>query len=538
MGKIKTILIKSKTDNKKLKELEEKLDLSPFTLQVMSEFVDLPENYIISEDLIKEYLKTFSEGHEDEDSIDIMFERSILELLDNDYIEYANCDKAKYRLTSNFTRLINDTKYPKESIKSLSLFDTFIRLSEYVDIMQKPENKRVNLYVYTEKIMEVLNGVDKNYRIVRILDYREDLRDKSNEWMVFEWTSFMILLTTLCDYVVHKKLSIGISEFNPYLKDRVAFKSFLVSFRYHTNPLFKFDFLKDGEKVHEYVLTDRAKQEFLSDILEIENKNKNRDINLIQPKKIKKKSLFFDIRMSEKVSDLYKFFSESKYNEIISGLVEQGFKPGFTCLFYGNPGTGKTETVYQIAKETNREIMFVDISSMRDKWVGESEKNLKKIFVSYKKLARNSEREPILLFNEADALFGTRLEKTSSSVDNMENAMQNILLQEMEDFEGILIATTNLQGNLDKAFERRFLYKLEFSVPSVETRERIWISKINSIQEEHAHKLAKEYNFSGGQIDNIAKKYIIGKILKGDTEDAIDEYCKEELINKREKIGF
>lgn len=96
--------------------------------------------------------------------------------------------------------------------------------------------------------------------------------------------------------------------------------------------------------------------------------------------------------------------------------------------------------------------MQVDMSQMRDKFVGESEKNVKAIFTRYRRLCQESDITPILLLNEADALLSVRLEKMTTSVDQMANTMQNIILQEMENLEGILIATTNLTNNLDGAF--------------------------------------------------------------------------------------
>ena len=120
--------------------------------------------------------------------------------------------------------------------------------------------------------------------------------------------------------------------------------------------------------------------------------------------------------------------------------------------------------------------------------------------------------------------------------------MQNILLQELEDFEGILIATTNLQGNLDKAFDRRFLYKLKFPVPTPEIKAKIWMSKIEELGGEDALKLSKEFDLSGGQIDNIARKYVINQILHGhgseDIYETLRKYCKEEKIETHGKIGF
>ena len=283
-----------------------------------------------------------------------------------------------------------------------------------------------------------------------------------------------------------------------------------------------------------YGFTEKTKDLLFSDI---ELKEDQRDKNLLYPDKIGEKELF-----SEKIRELFEFFGESRFKEIQNRLREKGMKTGFSCLFYGNPGTGKTETVYQIAKATGRPIYSVDLSQIRDKWVGESEKKLKSIFTRYKKMAGKKD-VPILLFNEADGIIGTRMESIGSSVDKMENTMQNILLQELEDFNGILIATTNLEGNLDTAFERRFLYKLKFPKPGPEVRAKIWMSKIDGLQGEDAYSLAKDFDLSGGQIDNIARKLLVNQILRGEDEGKPDlellrRFCKEERLGRTEKIGF
>jgi SpoVK/Ycf46/Vps4 family AAA+-type ATPase len=106
-------------------------------------------------------------------------------------------------------------------------------------------------------------------------------------------------------------------------------------------------------------------------------------------------------------------------------------------LLYGGPGTGKTASVKQIARTTGRAILMVDIAKIQSKWVGESEKNLSKVFEEYRNGKKAFANDPILLFNEADAILGKRF-SVKSSVDKSYNAMQNILLQELEDFEGIL----------------------------------------------------------------------------------------------------
>jgi SpoVK/Ycf46/Vps4 family AAA+-type ATPase len=218
-------------------------------------------------------------------------------------------------------------------------------------------------------------------------------------------------------------------------------------------------------------------------------------------------------------------------------------RKGFACLFYGPPGTGKTETVYQIARQTNRDIMAVNLAETKSMWYGESEKKIKALFDRYRAAATSSEVAPILLFNEADGVIGKRKEigNANRTIDQTENTIQNIILQEIENLEGILIATTNMNKNMDKAFERRFLYKVEFETPSLDARRSIWKSIIADLSDDDAATLAGEYNFSGGQIENIARKRTVKSILSGETPtlDTLRAYCQEELLEKEAgRIGF
>lgn len=224
-------------------------------------------------------------------------------------------------------------------------------------------------------------------------------------------------------------------------------------------------------------------------------------------------------------------------------MKDSGFRCGFTCLFYGSAGTGKTETVLQLARQTGRDIMQVNISQIKSMWVGESEKNIKQVFDNYRAKAKECRITPILLFNEADAIIGKRKEGAERAVDKMENSIQNIILQEMETLDGILIATTNLAQNMDKAFERRFLYKIKFEKPTTEARMSMWREMIPVLKEEEVRILATKYDFSGGQIENIARHYTIGNILHGESKNIVEElsvYCDSERLETKgtKKIGF
>lgn len=256
---------------------------------------------------------------------------------------------------------------------------------------------------------------------------------------------------------------------------------------------------------------------------------------------ITKKDLFYSGDTDRMVADLAVLLKEKKMQGVLRRLKERNLRSGFTCLFYGGPGTGKTETVLQLSKLTGRAIYQVDYSQLQSKWVGESEKNVKAIFDEYRQLCNSSSLVPILLLNEADALIGKRMEGAERAVDKMENTIQNIVLQEMENFEGILIATTNLAGNMDTAFERRFLYKIEFEKPDTEARAKIWRSLLPSLNKKDAAALSEKFpRFAGGQIENITRKVTVDEVLHGGKTKFSDivSFCEQETIGKHHSIGF
>ena len=269
--------------------------------------------------------------------------------------------------------------------------------------------------------------------------------------------------------------------------------------------------------------------------------------NILEPEKLKEKQLFYSEKVQKQIDMLEESLSQKNLVAMQKRLEAKGLPKGVAVLLYGAPGTGKTETVYQLAKRTNRKILHVDIAESKSMWFGESEKIIKKIFTNYRKLCQEAERHkentPILLFNEADALISKRKDVTSGNCAQTENAIQNILLEEIEKLDGIIFATTNLCKNMDKAFERRFLFKIEYEKPSLEARQKIWGSKLPELEEADLARLADRFDFSGGEIDNIVRKCEMTEIIKGTLPayDEIAELCENERLEKDEKechVGF
>ncbi len=165
-------------------------------------------------------------------------------------------------------------------------------------------------------------------------------------------------------------------------------------------------------------------------------------------------------------------------------------------------------TAYSLAKSLKKKVLNFDCSKILSMYVGESEKNVRRIFDTYRDLSSKTKTFPVLLLNEADQFLSSRMTSSSGGADKMHNQMQNIFLEQIEKFDGILIATTNLLETIDPAFSRRFNYKIEFAKPSFEQRKLLWEKMLpdNATYEEgfDISKLA-HYNLSGGQIEVIIK---------------------------------
>ena len=297
---------------------------------------------------------------------------------------------------------------------------------------------------------------------------------------------------------------------------------------------------QDTEKL---ALVDGIKQTFFTEVaLAKPQAVKHRD--LIPAAAIKPRELFYDGKVAEQMERLGALLEPANFAGVQQRLEETGMRKGFAVLFAGGAGCGKTAGAYELARRTGRAVFAVDMSQLRSKWVGDSEKIVKGVFTTYREMCRTHELAPILLFNEADAIFSKRLENPEDSVDQMQNSLQNICLEAMENLDGILIATTNLATNFcDEAFARRFLFKVEFVKPEVETRAKIWKSMLDGISDEDALTLAGRYDFSGGNIENIARKATVGYVLTGQKAGLQEllSYCDEETLSAQKagrRIGF
>ncbi len=264
--------------------------------------------------------------------------------------------------------------------------------------------------------------------------------------------------------------------------------------------------------------------------------------NSILPTDIKPKTLFYNETEIRQIEMLKKYMKPTGFKRIQKRLKEKYLPSGLTVLLYGYPGTGKTETVFQLARQTGRSIIHVDISNTKSCWFGESEKIIKRVFNDYRDYNNKCKHAPILLFNEADAVLSKRRENFYSPVSQTENAIQNIILEELERFDGIFFATTNLVINLDKAFERRFLFKIQYSLPDEHVKTKIWKDKMPQLSVNDCSYLAGLFTFSGGQIENIVRKYEVQKILNGNDASLqqIVEFCEQEMILNKptSRIGF
>lgn len=214
------------------------------------------------------------------------------------------------------------------------------------------------------------------------------------------------------------------------------------------------------------------------------------------------------------------------------GLARQ-IKPGFRSLFYGPPGTGKTLTATLLGKCTGLDVYRVDLSLVVSKYIGETEKNLAGVFDQ----AENNDW--ILFFDEADALFGKRTQ-TSSAHDRYANQEVAYLLQRIEDFSGVVILASNLKGNIDEAFARRFQSMIYFPVPGMEERARLWQGAFSSPVKMETTvdlaRIAEEFEISGGAIVNVLRSSSL-TTLRGGREEIRTEDIRHGIRREFRKDG-
>jgi len=421
-------------------------------------------------------------------------------------------------------------KYIPESYRNITAEQVFSLLETWFDRIYNESLRADTLH---DKIDELMLENRKLDIFKRIRKYK------------LSGTNKVILLFFCHKLVSYNDLNILYNELNDLFPRSMTSMSEKQHFKKGEGQLFSSGLLEYSKtdtmpQPGKYSLSEKAKEELLVGF-DIEPQQAKKLKDLIKPEDITAKDLFYNEKEQLQITRLESLLQETNFKKVQHRLAVNGMRKGFTCLFYGSPGTGKTETVYQLARKTGREVFSVDISQTKSMWFGESEKIIKDVFNRYNSLLKNSKIAPVLLFNEADAIIGKRKDVTRGNVAQTENAIQNIILQEIENLEGIMIATTNMTDNFDKAFERRFLYKIEFGKPKYEAKKLIWKTMLPEISDESAGILATRYDLSGGQIENITRKSIVDSIITGKETslDGLLYHCENEMIAKTyNKIGF
>ncbi len=253
---------------------------------------------------------------------------------------------------------------------------------------------------------------------------------------------------------------------------------------------------------------------------------------LFKPEDLKESSLHFNERnqkFKDRIELLIKHTNKEKLSSTALGMMISGY-----------PGTGKTAFAKKLCKDLDLLLMFVEVSEIQTKYIGETEQNIHRLFNQYRNLWKKCEKPVVLLFNECDQLFGRKVQVEKSS-DMFSNAVQSQLLNEMENLNGILIATCNSTDNLEEAFKRRFLFHMDFEKPDFETRKKIW-SELDGPWSKNSQMLESiaQYELTGAQIDNVLKKISLLSTI----DDSVQDQLLFDLIEEEDsflvggKIGF
>lgn len=518
--------------NKGIKYLAKKMSLTPMQAIIFSLFVNRSDDQFI-------YLNEISRDIKCSTISILKFKHDIEVLIDRHLIKRRkNDERTSYRVPLQVIEALqNDECYQHKTMTNVSADELM------VIALNNLFNERSNNEIpYSALVNEVCELLENNRHL--------NFASKTLSTFFSDETQEMILFVYFCHLWVNNDDDyVRYSDLEDLYENKLIFSHIKRTLYNGDHPLQKRNLIvfnnNDGLVDRESMrLSDYAKDNFLNEMCCSLSRINNNDHRLTNHTSIVAKNMFYNPSEQNQIDELTSLLSRERFDQICTRLADSGMRQGFACLFYGAPGTGKTETALQLARLTGRDIFQVNISEIKSCWVGESEKNIKKIFDSYRNMVNTSDVAPILLFNEADAIISKRTEDAQRAVDKMENSIQNIILQEMETLNGIMLATTNLTCNLDKAFERRFLYKIKFDKPCLEAKSQIWSSMIPEISADDAKTLASKYDFSGGQIENIARKRTVDNILndKSTTDlQSLQRYCDNELIadpHRSNKVGF
>ncbi|EIT5415934.1 ATP-binding protein [Campylobacter coli] len=436
-------------------------------------------------------------------------------------------------------------EYLKDEFMRVELYErlSFIRSSTYSDELKaqiKLYEKHIKERLKKSKFYNILADIFKEYS----LEYKEQiiflalLKEEytlSNENSVSREMNSLLSLVSENDLEKHKNKSL--LQENAPLLNLIEYDEYLNAF----DDISKSFFITD--EILQRIINFEPKQ---NKKIKIENVLKEQDIfELIEP------SIDInDIIMPQNTKELLENILKQQDKKVLERLNSWGIKSNKNIeakiIFYGPAGTGKTMSALAMAKSMKKTVLSFDCSKILSKWVGESEQNVRKIFDTYKNIVQTCKQSPILLLNEADQFLSTRVESSSGS-DKMHNQMQNIFLEQIERFNGVIIATTNFLESLDSAFSRRFDYKIEFKKPDFKDRLKMWekfLPRKASFEKAFDVNLLANYELSGAQILMVVKNTALKVAVTEDgvfkMQDFIESIQKElnSSFDKSKIVGF
>ncbi|EAK4314197.1 ATP-binding protein [Campylobacter upsaliensis] len=436
-------------------------------------------------------------------------------------------------------------EYLRDEFLKVELYEklSFARHSEYYAVLKsyiKEFEKYIKECLKLSKFHNVLNAIFKEHalntkeQILFLALLKEEYTLSHENSAAREQNA---LLNLISENELELRQNKKLLEDDSKLLNLIEYDEYLNAF----GELSKSFFISD--EVLERVINSPTKQ---NQKLKLESLVKEQEIfELIEPN-----IDINDIIMPENTKELLSNILKQKDKKVLERLSLWGIKSSKNIeakiIFYGPPGTGKTMSAFGVAKAMKKAVLSFDCSKILSKWVGESEQNVRKIFDTYKNIANSCKQSPILLLNEADQFLSTRIEGGSGS-DKMHNQMQNIFLEQIERFSGVLIATTNFLESLDSAFSRRFDLKIEFKKPDFKDRLKMWekfLPQNADFEEAFEFETLAKYELSGAQILMVVKNTALKTAISKDgifTMRAFLESIQKELegsFDKSKIVGF